>query len=99
MNARTELIAMAITDRIAPPTPEQVKIARLRAGLSQAQAAALVSSASSAPRRSWGGYEKTDGVNKRTIPLATWELFLLLTDQHPMMKAVSRDCRLGADHE
>jgi len=90
---------MAITDRIAPPTPEQVKCARLRAGLSQAQAAALVSSARSAPRRSWGGYEKNDGVNKRAIPLATWELFLLLTDQHPMIKAVSRDRCSGANHE
>lgn len=63
-------------------------MAREHAGLTQAQAAELVSTAKTKPYRTWSGYEITDteNVNARSIPLATWELFLLLTNQHPSMK-------------
>lgn len=62
--------------------PDQVLSARLRAGLTQAQAAYLVH-LSSAVR--WSEYER--GV--RQIDPARWELFLLLTNQHPRLRAVS----------
>jgi len=77
-----------ITERLNQPTPTEVRIAREHAGLTQAQAAELVSTAKTKPYRTWSGYEIADieNVNARAIPLATWELFLLLTDQHPAMK-------------
>lgn len=62
--------------------PDQVLSARLRAGLTQAQAAYLVH-LSSAVR--WSEYER--GV--RHIDPARWELFLLLTEQHPRLRVVS----------
>lgn len=62
--------------------PDQVRAARLRAGLTQEQAAYLVH-LSSAVR--WSEYER--GV--RQIDPARWELFLLLTNQHSRLRAVS----------
>lgn len=79
-----------ISERIAQPTPDQVREARERAGLTQTQAAELVSSAEKAAYKTWSGYEKQEGGNKRNISLATWELFLLLTDQHPSFKLTIR---------
>lgn len=77
----------AITERITQPTPGQVRAARLAAGLTQVQAAILVSPASKKPYRTWQGYESPIGSkDHRAIPLATWELFLLLTNQHPALK-------------
>lgn len=63
----------------------------MAARLTQAEAAQLVSTAKVRPERVWQDYE----VNRQTsnqcnIPLATWELFLLLTDQHPTKKLVDR---------
>ena len=77
-----------ISERITQPTPTEVRVARENAGLTQAQAAELVSTAKTKPYRTWSGYETTDTehINARAIPLATWELFLLLTNQHPTMK-------------
>jgi putative transcriptional regulator len=49
------------------PTPEQIKKARLDAGLTQAQAAALVYS----ELRAWQYWEKGD----RSMHPAFWELF------------------------
>lgn len=54
------------------PTPEQVKAARLAAGLTQAAAAALVHRAN---YRRWGEWEN----GKETMPAAEWELFQLKT--------------------
>lgn len=79
-----------ITERICQPTPDEVKAARLNAGLSQTQAAELVSQASKFPYKTWASYETKEGKNKRVIPLVVWEFFLLLTDQHPVLKIVSR---------
>lgn len=64
-------------------TPEKVFQARQAAGLSQAQAAALVHLGS--PVR-WSEYER----GTRTIDAARWELFLLLTDQHPAKSVIAR---------
>jgi len=80
-----------ITERINQPTPNAVRQAREKAGLTQSQAAELVSPAVTAPYKTWAGYETPASEpgrrsNHRAIPLATWELFLLLTDQHPSMR-------------
>ena len=81
-----------IVSRIAQPTPDGVRQARKRANLKQVEAAQLVSSAQGQPYRTWQSYEVATGKKgHRSIPLATWELFLLLTDQHPTHKMVSRD--------
>lgn len=81
-----------ICERLEQPTPDEVRQARKRAKLKQAEAAQLVSSAQGQPYRTWQSYEVAIGQKgHRAIPLATWELFLLLTDQHPTHKMVSRD--------
>lgn len=75
-----------ITERITQPSPEEVREARERAGLTQTQAAGLVSPATAAGYKTWSGYEQPVGTrNHRAISLAAWELFLLLTHQHPTM--------------
>jgi hypothetical protein len=81
-----------INERVAQPTPQEVRAARKAAGLTQTQAASLVSPAQgrSAYRR-WQGYEAEIGQSDhRAIPLSTWELFLLLIDQHPTLRLVSK---------
>lgn len=75
-----------ITERIIQPTPDEIRAARERAKLNQTQAAGLVSPATAAGYKTWSGYEQPVGTrNHRAIPLAAWELFLLLTNQHPSM--------------
>lgn len=74
------------THRLAPPSSEEVREARLRAGLTQAQALGLVSYDPSTSYRTWQSYEVPEGRKEhRAIPSATWELFLLLTGQHPFL--------------
>jgi hypothetical protein len=81
-----------IQDRVARPTAEQVREARRNAGLSQAQAAQAVLRAKSQPYRIWQGYEAPEGSSEhRDIPLAAWELFLLVTAQHPEFMLVARN--------
>ena len=71
-----------IRERVQQPTPSEVRQARKNAGLSQLQAAQLVAPTQS--YRSWQSYEVDEGKSEaRAIPLGIWELFLLLTDQHP----------------
>lgn len=70
---------MRQVDRLAflrQPTPEQILAARQTAGLTQAEAGALVHSPS---YRAWQDWER----GRRPMRLDTWELFLLKTDQHP----------------
>ena len=75
-----------ITERVVQPTPIEIRAARKRAGLTQAEAAQLISPAQVMPYRSWQSYEVAeDKAGTRAIPLASWELFLLLTNQHPTM--------------
>lgn len=74
-----------IADRISQPTPAEVKAARKAAQLSQAEATLVVADVRG-PReeRTWQNYECEVGKkNHRAIPLAAWELFLLMTGQHP----------------
>lgn len=80
-----------IASRIAQPAPEEVRHARQQAGLTQAEAAQLVSTAQNQPYRTWQGYEVEAGKpGHRAIPLAAWELFLLVTEQHPTHRIVPR---------
>lgn len=81
-----------IAERISPPTPEIVRETRLAAGLSQTEAAELVSSAQLAAYKTWAGYETPVGHrNHRKIPYAVWELFLLLVGEHPSLRLASRE--------
>jgi DNA-binding XRE family transcriptional regulator len=56
------------------PTPWQIYAARVRAGLTQAEAANLVYLQT---RQAWSAYES----GRLQIPLVTWELFLIKTGQ------------------
>lgn len=90
MNGRARAFA-PIIERVGNPTPEQVRTAREQAGLTQTAAALLVSPARAQPYRTWQSYEVPSGQSgARSIPLATWELFLLLTNQHPGLRLTRR---------
>ena len=53
------------------PSPQEIKDARAKAGLTQAQAAALVG----VTDRAWRYWER----GSRSMPSSAWELFLLKT--------------------
>lgn len=74
-------------ERLPQPTPEEVRAARKAAGLNQTQAAQLIGPAGAKGYRTWQRFEYPVG-NKdhRAIHPGLWELFLLLTDQHPTLK-------------
>lgn len=59
---------------ITQPAPAEIKAARVAAGLTQTQAAALVH----AGLKTWQNWESETGEARR-IPLASWELFLIKT--------------------
>jgi hypothetical protein len=76
------------------PNPDEIKAARGRLGLTQIDAARLVGLAVQEPSgtrgltsRGWQSYELKNG---GLIPGGTWALFLLVTDQHPDFRLVSR---------
>lgn len=76
-----------ITERVVPPGAAEIRAARARAGLSQRAAARLVSASETKPYRTWQNYETDSGhPGHRSMPLALWELFLLLTQQHPSLR-------------
>ena len=58
------------------PTHAEVRAARKAAGLTQAQAAALVY----ATPRNWQQWEQTEGSNARRMHPGLWELFRLKTE-------------------
>lgn len=65
------------------PTPDEIRAARAAVGMTQQQAAGLVHLAA---RQRWNEFESgTNGMDA-----ARWELFLLLTDQHPALRVVPR---------
>jgi len=82
----------SIVERINQPTPQEIRAARKAAGLTQAQAAALISPAQGkSSYRAWQVYEVEVGLpDHRAIPLPTWELFLLLTKQHPTLNLTQK---------
>lgn len=63
-----------------PPTPDEIREARNKAGLTQKQAAHLVGLKNF---NSWKFYEANPSTNKRTnrISKGIWELFLLKTQK------------------
>lgn len=68
---------------LPPPTPEAIRAARAAAGHTQEDAAALVHLRAA---KRWSEYER--GV----LPIceARWELYLLLTGQHPDLTVAAR---------
>ena len=61
------------------PNSKEIRTARERAGLTQAQAAELVHYAFST---AWGRVEQ----GLTPMPMDKWELFLIKTNQHPQFK-------------
>lgn len=63
------------------PTPAEIRAARDAAGHTQAQAATLVGLSGGIR---WAEYERdqTTATSRRIDP-ARWQLYLLMTDQHP----------------
>ena len=66
---------------IERPTSAELLAARLAAGLTQADAAALCGLGSA---QRWSEYERGEG----RIDLARWALFLLAVGQHPTARLV-----------
>lgn len=87
---------MPATIALPMPTPsgEELKAARLAAGLSQAQAAELmgyalqVGSRGGVQSRTWQALESPS--DERTMPGPVFAMFLLLTGQHPHYTLASR---------
>lgn len=77
------------------PTGEQLKAARLAAGLNQAQAAELLGyalqtgSRGGLQSRTWQALESCS--DERNMQGPVFAMFLLLTGQHPSLKLVPKD--------
>ena len=68
-------------NKIKPPSPTEIRTARVAAGLTQTQAATLVM----ASMRGWQDWEH----GKRSMPPGLWYLFRLLTGQASLPTTVS----------
>lgn len=66
---------LALTELLDPPSPEEVKAARIAAGHTQAQAAETVGFSRKA---TWSDYE-----GPKQMPSLHWTWYLLATGQHP----------------
>ena len=73
-------------DKTSANMPRDPKEARLNAGLSASEAAALVGVTTVTWQR-WEGQTS----RATEIPYAHWNLFLLLTDRHPVYLLVKKD--------
>lgn len=72
-----------ISQRVSQPSPDLIKEVRQNAKLTQADAAAIILGEDDGSYRRWVGYETPIAdVSHVPIPLAMWELFLLITSQH-----------------
>jgi len=80
---RSELINELLS---TAPSPADVRDARKRAGLTNAQCAQLFGYRVSERgiSRAWEQKE-TEGVNGRAMSAAEWNYFLLVTGQHPTL--------------
>lgn len=83
MPARPRCKAMPTTTSPIPPAPEMIRAARVAAGLTQAEAAAVVHRPS---YRTWQDWER----GRSKMPLDAWELFLLKTGQLPKAMMFAR---------
>ena len=83
------------------PTGDELKAARIRAGLSQVEAALLMGypvqpgSRGGQQSRTWQALESAN--DPRNMPGPIFAMFLLLTNQHPMFTLVSRTSVAAAD--
>lgn len=68
-------------DLAGNPTPAEIKAAREKAALTQAEAADLVRGS----LRAWQNWESEEAENRRMHP-GLFELFLIRTGQHPSLK-------------
>lgn len=68
---------------MAPPSPQEILQARLKAGLSVPDAASIARVSA----RAWYTWE----AGTRAASESGWELFLLFTGQHPLFKVVRQD--------
>lgn len=73
--------------KMVDDSPAAIRAARTAAGLTQAQAAQLVGLGDQAR---WAEYESSTNKRARRPGSAVWQLFLLLTDQHPTHKLTHR---------
>lgn len=76
------------------PKPAEVRAARDAAGLTQAQAAALVH----ASVRNWQQWEQEEGSNTRRMHPALWELFGLKVSRLQMLDALDQADRQMRRH-
>ncbi|CAM8637665.1 Cro/C1-type helix-turn-helix domain [Comamonadaceae bacterium] len=85
----------AITLDMPSPTGEQLKVARLAAGLNQAQAAELLGyslqtgSRGGLQSRTWQALESP--TDDRNMQGPVFAMFLLLTGQHPTLQLVDKE--------
>lgn len=83
------VVSSPITERTSQPTPDEIRRIREAAGLTQAQAASMI--LPSGRFQTWMEYElPPDHANHHAIPVAAWELFLLLVRQHPFWRVAKR---------
>jgi hypothetical protein len=68
------------------PEPAEVKRARLQAGHTQEQAVRTIGRKGRESRKRWSEFE----TGARPMQRETWELYLLLTDQHPILHVLPR---------
>lgn len=77
------------------PSGDELKTARLNAGLSQVEAATLMGypvqpgSRGGLQSRTWQALESTS--DPRNMPAPVFALFQLLTDQHPALTLIQRN--------
>lgn len=82
---RKGVIVTPIADRVSRPDPETIRNCRISVGLTQEQAALMIKE--TGHYQVWCGYEApTKSQRHHKISLAEWELFLLLTNNHPTFK-------------
>lgn len=88
MKPKKDIISSKFEERLPIPTPADIKKARLNAGLTQTQAAEMTTNYGR--YHTWRSYEIDKNEKGHCeINLAVWELFLLLTRQHPTMHLAS----------
>lgn len=87
-------------DAAGVPTPERIRLARQAAGLTQAQAAALIGRSA----RWWRAIETTSAEHPRTIDPALWGLWRLLAREEDtvaraafmeMRRVARRNAKIG----
>jgi DNA-binding XRE family transcriptional regulator len=89
------------TEAAGIPMPEQIRVARVAAGLTQEQAAALIGRSA----RWWRAIETISAEHSRTMDPALWELWQLLAREDDvvaragfmqMRRAARRNAKIGA---